>query len=133
MESFTLPSCHEVRVRMIKASRRDLLSLAAAAATLPRLSRAAWALDYPARPVRLIVATGAGGSPDIVARLIGQWLSEKLGQSFVVENRPGASTNIGTELALKAAPDGARCCSPCHRVQSTRHSIGTSTSISCGM
>jgi hypothetical protein len=91
---------------MIKASRRDLLSLAAAAATLPRLSRAAWALDYPARPVRLIVATGAGGSPDIVARLIGQWLSEKLGQSFVVENRPGASTNIGTELALKAAPDG---------------------------
>ena len=56
--------------------------------------------------MRLIVATGAGGSPDIVARLIGQWLSEKLGQSFVVENRPGASTNIGTELALKAAPDG---------------------------
>jgi len=91
---------------MSKASRRDLLSLAAAAATLPRLSRAAWALDYPARPVRLIVATGAGGSPDIVARLIGQWLSEKLGQSFVVDNRPGASTNIGTELALKAAPDG---------------------------
>src|SRR5262245_13148900 len=111
---------------MMKARRRDVLSLAAAAVTLPRLSRAAWALDYPSRPVRLIVATGAGGSPDIVARLIGQWLSEKLGQPFVVDNRPGASTNIGTELALKAPP-----CSLCLRVQSTQRSIGTSTSISC--
>src|SRR4030081_1259872 len=92
---------------MMKARRRDFLSLAAAAAALPRLSRAAWALDYPVRPVRLIVATGSGGSPDIVARLIGQWLSEKLGQPFVVDNRPGASTNIGTELALKCPPDGA--------------------------
>jgi tripartite-type tricarboxylate transporter receptor subunit TctC len=91
---------------MMKARRRDVLSFAAAAVTLPRLSRAAWALDYPARLVRLIVATGAGGSPDIVARLIGQWLSEKLGQPFVVDNRPGASTNIGTELALKAPADG---------------------------
>jgi tripartite-type tricarboxylate transporter receptor subunit TctC len=92
---------------MMKARRRDFLALAAAAAALPRLSRAAWALDYPARPVRLIVATGAGGSPDIVARLIGQWLSERLGQPFVVDNRSGASTNIGTEIALKATPDGA--------------------------
>ena len=93
---------------ILKARRRDVLSLAAAAAAaaLPRLSCTVWALDYPARPVRLIVATGAGGSPDIVARLIGQWLSEKLGQPFVVDNRPGASTNIGTELALKAPPDG---------------------------
>ena len=91
---------------MMKARRRDVLSLAAAAVTLPRLSRAAWAIDYPVRPVRLIVATGAGGSPDIVARLIGQWLSEKLGQPFVVDNRPGASTNIGTEFVLKAPPDG---------------------------
>ena len=82
---------------MMKARRRDVLSFAAAAVTLPRLSRAAWALDYPARLVLLIVATGAGGSPDIVARLIGQWLSEKLGQPFVVDNRPGASNNIGTE------------------------------------
>jgi tripartite-type tricarboxylate transporter receptor subunit TctC len=93
-------------VSILKARRRDVLSLAAAAAALPRLSCTVWALDYPARPVRLIVATGAGGSPDIVARLIGQWLSEKLGQPFVVDNRPGASTNIGTELALKAPPDG---------------------------
>src|SRR5438093_1009045 len=91
----------------MQARRRDVLSLAAAAAALPYLSRAAWALDYPARPVRLIVATGAGGSPDIVARLLGQWLSERLGQPFVVDNRSGASTNIGTEIALKAAPDGA--------------------------
>jgi tripartite-type tricarboxylate transporter receptor subunit TctC len=91
---------------MMKVRRRDVLSLAAAVVTLPCLSRAAWPLDYPARPVRLIVATGAGGSPDIVARLIGQWLSEKLGQPFVVDNRPGATTNIGTELALKAPPDG---------------------------
>src|SRR5262245_6929486 len=106
MESFARPSCHEVGLSKMKVRRRDVLSLAAAAVTLPRLSRAAWALDYPSRPVRLIVATGAGGSPDIVARLIGQWLSEKLGQPFVVDNRPGASTNIGTELALKAPPDG---------------------------
>ena len=68
----------------MKARRRDFLALAAAAAALPRLSRAAWALDYPARPVRLIVATGAGGSPDIVARLIGQWLSERLDRKSVV-------------------------------------------------
>ncbi|MGH7247089.1 MAG: tripartite tricarboxylate transporter substrate-binding protein, partial [Pseudomonadota bacterium] len=61
---------------------------------------------YPTRPVRLIVTVPAGGSPDIIGRLIAQWLSEKLGQSFVVENKPGASTNIGTELALKASPDG---------------------------
>src|SRR5712671_3222699 len=92
---------------MMKARRRDFLSLTAAAVALPPLSRAAWSLDYPTRPVRLIVATGAGGSPDIVARLVGQWLSEKLGQPFVVDNRSGASTNIGTEIALKATPDGA--------------------------
>jgi tripartite-type tricarboxylate transporter receptor subunit TctC len=90
----------------MRARRRDFLSLVAAAAVLPGLSRTAWARDYPTRPVRLIVATGPGGSPDIVARLIGQWLSEKLGQPFVVDNRPGASTNIGTESALKATPDG---------------------------
>jgi tripartite-type tricarboxylate transporter receptor subunit TctC len=90
----------------MKVRRRDCLSLFAAAAAMPGLSRLAWAREYPTRPVRLIVATGVGGSPDIVARLIAQWLSEKLGQTFVVDNRPGASTNIGTEIALKAAPDG---------------------------
>jgi tripartite-type tricarboxylate transporter receptor subunit TctC len=86
--------------------RRRFLKLAGAAAALPALSRVAWAQKYPARPVRLIVTVPAGGSPDIVGRLIAQRLSEKLGQAFVVENRPGASTNIGTELVLNSAPDG---------------------------
>jgi tripartite-type tricarboxylate transporter receptor subunit TctC len=87
--------------------RRRFLNLAAGAAALPAVPRLARAQDkYPSRPVKLIVTVPAGGSPDIIGRLIAQWLSEKLGQAFVVENKPGASTNIGTELALKAAPDG---------------------------
>lgn len=86
--------------------RRSFLHLAAAAATLPAMSRLARADDYPTRPVRLFVTVPAGGSPDIIGRLIAQALSEKLGQPFVVENKPGASTNIGTELVLKSAPDG---------------------------
>jgi len=90
----------------MKIRRRGFLQLASAAAALPALPAAARAQTYPTRPVKLIVTVPAGGSPDIIGRLIAQWLSEKLGQSFVVENKPGASTNIGTELALKAAPDG---------------------------
>ena len=86
--------------------RRRFLHLATGAAALPAAPRLARAQSYPSRPVKLIVTVPAGGSPDIIGRLIAQWLSEKLGQSFVVENKPGASTNIGTELALKAAPDG---------------------------
>jgi tripartite-type tricarboxylate transporter receptor subunit TctC len=86
--------------------RRRFLQLAAGAIALPGLSRVTRAQAYPTRPVRLIVTVPAGGSPDIIGRLIGQWLSERLGQPFVVENRPGASANIGTELAVKAAPDG---------------------------
>jgi tripartite-type tricarboxylate transporter receptor subunit TctC len=86
--------------------RRRFLHLATSAAALPALSRMARAQAYPARPVRLIVTVPAGGSPDIIGRLIAQWLSERLGQPFVVENRSGGSANIGTELALKAAPDG---------------------------
>jgi tripartite-type tricarboxylate transporter receptor subunit TctC len=86
--------------------RRRFLQLAAGAAGMPGLSRMARAQTYPARPVRMIVTVPAGGSPDIIGRLISQWLSERLGQPFVVENRPGASANIGTELAVKAAPDG---------------------------
>ena len=70
------------------------------------MSRLARADDYPTRPVRLIVTVPAGGSPDIIGRLMAQWLSERLGQPFVVENRPGASTNIGTEVVAKASPDG---------------------------
>src|SRR5262249_48918434 len=86
--------------------RRRLLHLAAGAGALPALSRSAWAQAYPSRPVRVIVGFAAGGATDIVARIMGQWLSERLGQQFVVENRPGAGTNIATEAVLNAAPDG---------------------------
>jgi tripartite-type tricarboxylate transporter receptor subunit TctC len=86
--------------------RRRFLSLAAGAATLPAVSRLTWAQAYPARPVRIIVAQAAGSASDVFARLIGQWLSERLGQQFIIENRPGAGTNIGTEVVVRASPDG---------------------------
>src|SRR5262245_49983161 len=91
---------------MTLPSRRHFLHLAAGAATLPVLSRVAWTQTYPSRPVRLIVAVAPGGPTDMLARLMGQWLSERFGQPFVIENRPGAGGNIGTEAAVKAAPDG---------------------------
>ncbi len=90
----------------MKLPRRQFLHLAAGAAALPALSRVAWAQTYPSRPVRLIVPFGPAGATDITARLIGQWLSERLGQQFVIENRPGAGSNIGTEAVVRAAPDG---------------------------
>jgi tripartite-type tricarboxylate transporter receptor subunit TctC len=90
----------------MKLPRRKVLHLAAVAAALPAMSRAAWAETYPSRPVRVIVYFAAGGGNDITARLIGQWLSERLGQSFVVENRPGGGGNLGTEAVVRAAPDG---------------------------
>ena len=86
--------------------RRQFLHLAAGAAALPVVSRFAWAQAYPARPVRLIVPFAAGGPTDILARVIAQWLSERLGQQFVIDNRPGASTNIATEAVVRAPPDG---------------------------
>src|SRR6476620_9129120 len=86
--------------------RRQFLQLAAGAAALPALSRLAWAQSYPSRPVRIIVGTAAGGSTDLVGRLIGQWLSERFGQQFIVENRPGADTNTATEAVVNAPPDG---------------------------
>jgi tripartite-type tricarboxylate transporter receptor subunit TctC len=86
--------------------RRRFLNLAAGAAALPAASRLARAQAYPSRPVRLIVGYPAGGGTDIVARLIGQWLSERLGQPFIVENRPGAGSNIATEAVVRAPPDG---------------------------
>src|ERR1700736_6873148 len=90
----------------MKLPRREVLRLLAGASALPPLPRAASALAYPSRPVRLLVPYPAGGAPDIVARLIGQWLSERLGQQFIIDNRPGAGGNIATEMVAKAAPDG---------------------------
>src|SRR5262245_12837122 len=90
----------------MKLPRRQFLHLAAGAAALPAASGIAWAQAYPTRPVRLIVGYAPAGGTDITARLIGQWLSERLGQQFIIENRPGAATNIGTEAVVKAVPDG---------------------------
>ena len=90
----------------MKLPRRKFLYLTVGAAALPALPRFAGAQTYPARPVRIIVGFTAGGSADIIARMIGQWLSERLGQPFVIENRPGAGSNIGTEAAVRAPPDG---------------------------
>jgi tripartite-type tricarboxylate transporter receptor subunit TctC len=90
----------------MKLPRRQFLHLAAGVAAPPVVSRVVWAQTYPARPVRIIVGLAAGGGTDIVARLIGQWLSERLGQSFVIENRPGAAGNVATEAVVNASPDG---------------------------
>jgi tripartite-type tricarboxylate transporter receptor subunit TctC len=90
----------------MKLPRRQLLHMVASAAALPVLSRIARAQAYPSRPVHVIAGFAAGGGVDITARLIGQWLSERLGQSFVIENRPGAGGNIGTEVVVNASPDG---------------------------
>src|SRR6202163_2243393 len=86
--------------------RRKFLKLARAVAAAPAFPRLASAEDYPARPVRIVAGFTAGGGVDITARLIGQWLGEHLGQSFIIENRPGAGGNIGTEAVVNAAPDG---------------------------
>jgi tripartite-type tricarboxylate transporter receptor subunit TctC len=90
----------------MKLPRRTLLHLAAGAAALPAVSRIARAQTYPSRPVRLIVPVAPAGAGDILARLMGQWLSERLGQPFVIENRPGGGNNIGTEAVVRAPADG---------------------------
>src|SRR5262245_936157 len=90
----------------MKLPRRQFLHLAAGAAALPAVSRIAWVQTYPTRPVRVIVGITPGGAPDIVARLMGQWLSERLGQPFIIENRPGGGGNIGTEAVVRAPADG---------------------------
>ena len=90
----------------MKLSRRQFRHLAAGAAALPLLAKTAGAQAYPARPVRWIVGYAPGGGNDIVARLMGQWFSDRLGQPFVIENRPGAATNIAAESVVHAAPDG---------------------------
>jgi tripartite-type tricarboxylate transporter receptor subunit TctC len=97
---------HPVRVNGTKLMRRQFLHLAAGAAALPGVSRITRAQTYPTRPVRLIVPFAPAGGTDIFARLIGQWMSERVGQQFVVENRPGAGGNIGTEAAVRAPADG---------------------------
>ena len=86
--------------------RRQFLHLAAGAAALPAVSHIAWAQTYPTRPVRIVVGFPPGGGADITARLIGQWLSERLGQPFIIDNRPGAGSNIATEAVVRATPDG---------------------------
>ena len=86
--------------------RREFLHLAAAFAGLPFVSRQCWALAYPERAVRIVVGFPAGGGADVAARIVAQWLSERLGQQFIVENRPGAASNLATEAVARAAPDG---------------------------
>jgi tripartite-type tricarboxylate transporter receptor subunit TctC len=90
----------------MKLPRRRFLRLAAGAVALPSMSRVAWAQTYPTRPVRLIVGLAPGGATDILARLIAQWLTEHLGQPFIVENRPGAAGNVATEAVVNMPPDG---------------------------
>src|SRR5262245_16631118 len=96
----------KLRGNTMKIPRRNFLHLVASAATLSTTSRMTRADAYPARTVRLIAGFPAGGVVDALARLIGQWLSERLGQPFVVENRPGAGGNIATETVVRASPDG---------------------------
>src|SRR5438309_7925726 len=103
-----LPGRQHVREAntMMKLPRRRFLHLAAGAAALPAVSRIARAQNYPTRPVRIIVGYPPGGGADITARLMGQWLSERLGQQFVVDYRPGAGSHIAAEAVVKSPPDG---------------------------
>ena len=86
----------------VKFPRRKFLRLAAGAVALPAMSRLAWAQAYPARPVRLIIGVAPGSAPDILGRLLAQWLSERLGQPFIVENRPGGGGNIAIEAVVQS-------------------------------
>ena len=90
----------------MKLARRTFLRLALGPAALLTISRKTWAQAYPTRPVRLIVGFAPGGTPDLLARIVGEWLSERLGQPFVIENRPGSGSNTATEAVVNAPPDG---------------------------
>src|SRR5215831_8918842 len=90
----------------MKLARRQLMHLAAGAAAFPAASRIAEAQTFPTRPVRIIVGAAPGGAQDVAARLIGQWLSEKLGRQFIIENRTGGGINVATEAVVKAPPNG---------------------------
>ena len=104
----------------MKLLRRQFLHLAAGAGALPAVSRIAWALDYPTRPVRIVVGFPPGGSTDTIARIIGQWLSQRLGQPFVIENRPGAGSNIGAEAVVRRRSMAIRCSWSFRRTQLMR-------------
>jgi tripartite-type tricarboxylate transporter receptor subunit TctC len=114
----------------MKLPRRKFLHLTTGAAALPAVARVARAQAYPTRPVRILVGYSAGSASDIVARLIAQWLSERLGQQFVVENRPGAGGNIAAEAVVRSAPDGYTLLLPLRRMQSTPRCTRNSISIS---
>jgi tripartite-type tricarboxylate transporter receptor subunit TctC len=114
-------------------SRRRFVCVAASAAALSGASRPALAQTYPARPVHLISSFAAGGPNDLLARLIGQWLSERLGQPFIIDNRPGAGGNIGTELAAKALPDGYTLLLVAPPTWSTSPSMISPASVSCAI
>ncbi|HTV38057.1 MAG TPA: tripartite tricarboxylate transporter substrate-binding protein, partial [Xanthobacteraceae bacterium] len=90
----------------MRLPRRCFLHLVAAAAGLSAFSRSAWSLDYPSRPVKVIIGFAPGGPADILARVLGQYLSERFGQPFVIENRPGAGNTLATEAVTRSAPDG---------------------------
>src|SRR5215831_5027353 len=113
----------------MKLPRRQFLHPAAGAAALPAVARIARAQAYPSRPVRIIVGFAAGGNADTIARPMGQWLSERLGQPFVIENRPGAGTNIATETVVRAPADGTRCSWSVRHRRSTRRSMRGSISF----
>jgi tripartite-type tricarboxylate transporter receptor subunit TctC len=114
----------------MRLPRRKFLHLATGAVALSAISSRARAQAYPTRPVRIIVGFPAGGPTDIVARVIAQWLSERLGQEFFVENRPGAASNIGTEAALRAPPDGYTLLQVTSSNAVMQRSTKSSTSIS---
>ena len=114
----------------MKLPHRKFLHLTAGAAALPAVSRVAWAQVYPSRPVRWIVGYPPAGATDITARLMGQWLSERLNQPFVIENRPGASGNIGTEVVVNAPPTAIRSSWSTRGTQSTRRFTKSSNTIS---
>src|SRR5262245_6886269 len=99
-------SCKSFLGASMKLPRRQFLRLAAGATALLAMTRFVWANAYPSRPVRIIVGTAAGSATDILARLVGQWLSDRLGQPFIIENRPGAGTNLSTEAVVRAPADG---------------------------